>query len=69
MNSPKYRKPLFERLKKGMEEVVRHARGGITLKTTVVEVPDLPPEIQPEEGAGDRPGLMHPPCGARHPER
>ena len=49
MKSPKDRKPLFERLKTGMEEAIRHARGEITLKTTVVEIPDPPPEIRPEE--------------------
>jgi putative transcriptional regulator len=49
MKSPKDRKPLFERLKTGMEEAIRHARGEITLKTTVVEIPDPPPELPPEE--------------------
>jgi putative transcriptional regulator len=49
MKSPKGRKPLFERLKTGMEEAIRHSRGEIALKTTAVEIPDPPPEIQPEE--------------------
>jgi putative transcriptional regulator len=49
MKSAKGRKPLFERLKTGMEEAIRHSRGEITLKTTVVELPDPPPEIPPEE--------------------
>ncbi len=49
MTSPKGRKPLFERLKTGMEEAIRHARGEIALKTTIVEFPDPPPEIQPED--------------------
>jgi putative transcriptional regulator len=37
------RKPLFERLKQGLEEGIAHAKGELTLKT--VEVPDDPPEI------------------------
>jgi putative transcriptional regulator len=49
MKSPKGRKPLFERLKTGMEEAIRHARGEIALKTTIIEIPDPPPEIQPED--------------------
>ena len=39
----KTRKPIFERLKAGLEEGLAHARGELTLKT--VEVPDAPPEI------------------------
>jgi putative transcriptional regulator len=39
----KPRKPLFERLKAGLEEGIAHARGELTLKT--VEVPEPPPEI------------------------
>jgi putative transcriptional regulator len=49
MKSPKERKPLFDRLKAGMEEAIRHSRGEVALKTTVVEQPDPPPEIQPDE--------------------
>lgn len=49
MKSPKSRKPLFQRLKTGLEEGIRHAKGEITLKTTVVEIPEPSPEIQPEE--------------------
>ncbi|HEY1376507.1 MAG TPA: helix-turn-helix domain-containing protein [Gemmataceae bacterium] len=37
------RKPLFERLKTGLEEGIVHARGELTLRT--VEVPAAPPEI------------------------
>lgn len=37
------RKPLFDRLKAGLEEGLAHARGQLTLKTT--EVPEPPPEI------------------------
>jgi putative transcriptional regulator len=39
----KTRKPLFERLKTGLEEGIAHAKGALTLKT--VNVPDAPPEI------------------------
>lgn len=49
MKSPKSRRPLFERLKTGLEEGIRHAKGEITLKTTTVEMPDRPPEIGAEE--------------------
>ena len=49
MKSPKSRKPLFERLKTGLEEGIRHARGEITLKTTTLEMPDPPPEVRADE--------------------
>jgi putative transcriptional regulator len=49
MKSPKNREPFFERLKKGLEEGIRHARGEITLKTTTLEMPDRPPEIDAAE--------------------
>ena len=39
----KVRKPLFERLKSGLEQGIAHARGELTLKTT--ELPEAPPEI------------------------
>ena len=42
------RPPLAERIRKGLEEAIRHARGEITLKTTVVEIPDPPPENRPD---------------------
>ena len=45
MKSPKGRKPLFERLKTGLEEGIRHAKGEITLKTTTLEMPDPPPAV------------------------
>ena len=51
MRPPKARKPLFERLKTGMEEAIRHAKGEIVLKTTVVELPDPPPDVPGEEVA------------------
>ena len=49
MKSPKDRKPLFERLKTGLEEGIRHANGEITLKTTTLEMPDRPPEVDAKE--------------------
>jgi putative transcriptional regulator len=49
MKSPKDRKPFFERLKTGLEEGSRHAKGEIALKTTTLEMPDRPPPIQAEE--------------------
>jgi len=45
MDSAKGRKPLFERLKMGLEDAIRHANGEITLKTTTLEMPDRPPEV------------------------
>lgn len=47
--TPKARRPLFERLKSGMEEAIRHAKGETALKTTVIELPDPPPEVRGEE--------------------
>ncbi|MGP0066820.1 MAG: helix-turn-helix domain-containing protein [Isosphaeraceae bacterium] len=49
MKSPKSRRPLFERLKIGLEEGILHAKGEITLKTTTLEMPDRPPEVSAEE--------------------
>lgn len=40
---------LFEELKAGLEEATQHARGKITLKTTVVEIPKEPRDISPAE--------------------
>jgi putative transcriptional regulator len=39
----KTRKSFFERLKKGLEEGIAHARGELTL--TTIDVPEPPPEI------------------------
>jgi putative transcriptional regulator len=49
MKSPKSRKPLFERLKTGLEEAIQHARGEITLKTYTLELPDPPPPVGADE--------------------
>jgi putative transcriptional regulator len=51
MKTPTYRKPLFERLKTGMEQAIRYSKGEIGLKTTVIELPDPPPIIRAEEVA------------------
>jgi putative transcriptional regulator len=40
------RRPLFERLKTGLEEGIAHAKGELTLRT--VAVPEEPPEIDAE---------------------
>jgi putative transcriptional regulator len=34
-----------DRIRKGLEEAIRHAKGEITLKTTTLELPDPPPEV------------------------
>ncbi len=39
----KQRKPLFDRLKQGLNEGIAHAKGELTLRT--VQVPERPPEI------------------------
>ena len=39
----RHRKPLFERLKQGLQEGLAHAQGELTLRT--VDVPEDPPEI------------------------
>ena len=49
MESSNGRKPLFERLKTGMEEGIRHAKGEIALKTTTLEIPGRAPEVGAEE--------------------
>src|SRR4051794_23851215 len=47
MESRKPRKPLFERLQQGLTEGIQHARGELSLRTTVL--PDGPPEFSPED--------------------
>ena len=49
MKSPTNRKPLFERLKTGLEEAILHAKGEITLKTTTLEIPDRSPDVRANE--------------------
>src|SRR5947209_3223690 len=48
------RLPFAEQLRKGLEEVILHYKGEITLKTTFVELPDPPPGVGAEELAGLR---------------
>jgi putative transcriptional regulator len=38
-----------QQIRKGLEELIRHANGEITLKTTTLEMPDRPPEVEAEE--------------------
>jgi putative transcriptional regulator len=45
MKDTSKRLPVADQIRKGLEEAIRHARGEITLKTTVVGLPDEPPEI------------------------
>ena len=45
MKDTSKRLPVAEQIRKGLEEAIQHARGEITLKTAVVELPDEPPEI------------------------
>jgi putative transcriptional regulator len=43
------RPPVADQIRKGLEEAIRHAKGEITLKTTIFEMPDRPPEVGAEE--------------------
>ncbi len=45
----KDRPSLFERLKTGLEDGIRHARGETTLRTRDVELPDPAPRISPRQ--------------------
>ena len=45
MKNQRKRLPIVERIRKGLEEAIRHAKGEITLKTTTLELPDRPPEV------------------------
>ncbi len=49
MKTESKRLPLAERIRKGLEEGIRHVKGEITLKTTIVESPDRPPEVTAKE--------------------
>ncbi len=46
------RKPLFDRLRKGLDEGIAHAKGELSLRT--VTMPEPPPEIDAETLAGVR---------------
>ncbi|HWE38038.1 MAG TPA: helix-turn-helix domain-containing protein [Isosphaeraceae bacterium] len=54
MSDRPQRLPVFEQIRKGLEEAILHARGDITLKTTVVEIPDPPPDVRPDELTAQR---------------
>jgi glycosyltransferase involved in cell wall biosynthesis len=43
------RVPVAAQIRKGLEEAIRHAKGEITLKTTTLELPDRPPEVDAQE--------------------
>src|SRR4051812_49138051 len=45
MKDTSKRLPVAEQIREGLEEAIRHSRGEITLKTTIVALPDEPPEI------------------------
>ena len=49
MNAKAKRLPVAEQIRKGLEEAIRHAKGEITLKTTILEMPDPPPNVGAEE--------------------
>jgi putative transcriptional regulator len=40
---------LFEGLKKGMEEIIAHKEGKITLKSEFIEIPEPPKEYSPKK--------------------
>jgi Predicted transcriptional regulator len=42
-------KNLFKGLKKGLEEVLAHTEGKITLKSEFIDIPNPPCEYKPEE--------------------
>jgi len=43
------RKPIFERLKEGLEEGARHERGELELKTTKLNIPRPPKDYEPDD--------------------
>jgi putative transcriptional regulator len=49
MNDQRRRLPVADRIRKGLEEAILHAKGEITLKTTIFERPDPPPNVQADE--------------------
>jgi putative transcriptional regulator len=49
MSENRKRLPVADQIRKGLEEAIRHASGEITLTTTIVAIPDPPPDIDPEE--------------------
>ena len=49
MKNKSKRLSVAERRREGLEEGSRHANGEITLKTTTLEMPEVPPEVGAEE--------------------
>lgn len=49
MKSLKKRRHLFERLQTALEEANLHTKGEISLKATVIEIPDRPPEVHSDD--------------------
>ena len=43
------RKPIFKRLKEGLEERIAHERGEFDLETSTIEIPRPPKEYEPED--------------------
>ena len=49
MKDKSKRLPVADQIRNGLEESIRHAKGEITLKTTTLEMPDRPPEVDANE--------------------
>jgi putative transcriptional regulator len=49
MKDKSERLPVADQIRKGLEEAIRHAKGEIALKTTTLEMPDRPPDVEAEE--------------------
>src|SRR5271168_2349235 len=49
MKDKSQRLPVADQIRKGLEEAIRHAKGEISLKTTTLEMPDRPPEVDAAE--------------------
>lgn len=43
------RKPIFERLKEGLEEGISHERGELELATSKLEIPAPPKDYEPDD--------------------
>ncbi len=51
------RKPIFERLKEGLQEGIAHEQGALELKSSVLEIPCPPRDYEPEDIKQIRDGL------------
>jgi putative transcriptional regulator len=45
----KKKRNIGDEIIQGLEDAIAHSKGKITLNTTTVEIPDLPPELSKEE--------------------